>query len=210
MSIFGERLKQLRLKRGLTQDEFANKFLRSKSIISNYENGSRSPDIESLCDFADFFDVSTDYMLGRIENKTLSIEYLWDTVGLNEDSVKKLSALHEYSYVLNYLICHFKFEKLLSEFQGYAIQNDESTILEQEGIRATIDKISNKKDKDMLTQLLNLYDRGESNKRNVTHIITDMLADFQLWCSAEFSSNEFPDLDDVYDNITGDESAEDK
>ena len=37
----------------------------AESTISGYENGNRKPDYDTLNKFADFFDVSTDYLLGR-------------------------------------------------------------------------------------------------------------------------------------------------
>lgn len=70
---FGERLKEIRSKRGLSQARLADELGCSKSAISMYENGSRLPDFEMLEMLADFFNVDTDYLLGR-ENR--SVYYL--------------------------------------------------------------------------------------------------------------------------------------
>ena len=63
----GNRLRKLRQDKGLTQTELANIIGTKKTTISNYETGYSSPDYETLIKLADFFEVSTDYLLGRKE-----------------------------------------------------------------------------------------------------------------------------------------------
>jgi len=65
---FPKRLKELRESRKMTQQELANVFNISRSAITKYENGERSPDPETLQKFAEFFNVSVDYLLGRTDN----------------------------------------------------------------------------------------------------------------------------------------------
>ena len=65
MTNFASRFKKLRLKKGLTQRELALHFKTSKSNISRYENGYSLPAVESIIDYADFFNVSIDYLLGK-------------------------------------------------------------------------------------------------------------------------------------------------
>lgn len=67
MTKFKERLKELRNEKGLTQLQLASKLKVDFRTISNWENGVRKPDIEALVTIADYFDVSTDYLLGRID-----------------------------------------------------------------------------------------------------------------------------------------------
>lgn len=64
VSTFGERLNILRQKRGLTQQDLADYFHISNSSISSYETGTRIPDITFLKDIAEFFEVSSDYLIG--------------------------------------------------------------------------------------------------------------------------------------------------
>ena len=65
------RFKELRIQRGITQEEFRQDFnLRynrnyTPSAISLFENNKRVPEISALIDFADYFSVSLDYMLRR-------------------------------------------------------------------------------------------------------------------------------------------------
>ncbi|MCD5029078.1 helix-turn-helix domain-containing protein [Enterococcus asini] len=66
---FGERLKDLRKKRSLTQSQLGEKLNVTKASISGYENDTRSPDRETLVKIAEIFNVSTDYLLGRTDDK---------------------------------------------------------------------------------------------------------------------------------------------
>lgn len=76
---FSETLKELRKREELTQEELANKLEISKSAISMYENGNRTPDFETLEMFADFFNVNLSYLIGENE-KLLSPKISTDTV----------------------------------------------------------------------------------------------------------------------------------
>lgn len=65
MAKFGELLSELRQDHGMIQKELAKVLYVSDGTISNYENGVHYPDVEKLMDIADFFGVTTDYLLGR-------------------------------------------------------------------------------------------------------------------------------------------------
>ena len=67
MAVFGELMAELRQDRGLTQKELGKALSVSTGTISNYENGVHYPDLEKLVQLADYFQVSTDYLLGRRE-----------------------------------------------------------------------------------------------------------------------------------------------
>lgn len=75
--MLNNKLRMLREKLGLTQKEFANKFNMSDARYNQYETGKRQPDYDTLKNFADFFDVSIDYLLGRtsLENATIDDEF---------------------------------------------------------------------------------------------------------------------------------------
>lgn len=60
-----ERLKEVRKRHGLTQRALAAKINISQSTIAQYETGDRNPDPDTLKKIADFFGVTTDYLLGR-------------------------------------------------------------------------------------------------------------------------------------------------
>lgn len=69
MITLGERIKQLRDSKQLSQDELAKVFNLSQSTIAYYETNKKQPPLQTLQTIADFFHVSTDYLLGRTDNK---------------------------------------------------------------------------------------------------------------------------------------------
>ena len=66
-NMFCERLKELRIEKGVGQVELATKINVSKGIISLWENGLREPKLSNLIVLARFFEVSIDYLVG-LEN----------------------------------------------------------------------------------------------------------------------------------------------
>lgn len=62
------RLKELRKKRGISQLKLALDLHMSQNSISRYETGVRQADYATLIRFADYFDVSLDYLLERTDN----------------------------------------------------------------------------------------------------------------------------------------------
>ena len=73
-----DNIKKLRLARGINQVEFGKALGVSKQCVSNWENDNVMPSIEMLCKIADYFLVSTDYLLGRTEEKTIDVSDLTD------------------------------------------------------------------------------------------------------------------------------------
>ena len=59
------RLKELRIAKGMTQNELAKVIGYSSLSYARYEKGEREPYISTLCKLADYFNVSVDYLLGR-------------------------------------------------------------------------------------------------------------------------------------------------
>ncbi|AMA74192.1 MULTISPECIES: helix-turn-helix domain-containing protein [Aneurinibacillus] len=66
--MLGDRLKKLRQQKNLTQEEIAKHLNISRGTYAHYEINKRQPDFATLQKFADFFNVSTDYLLGRIDD----------------------------------------------------------------------------------------------------------------------------------------------
>ena len=62
------RLKFLREKRGISQVRLAIELNLSQNSISRYETGQREMDYSTLIKVADYFNVSTDYLLERTDN----------------------------------------------------------------------------------------------------------------------------------------------
>ena len=62
---FGDRLKELRKQKGLTQEQLAEIIGSTKQAISQYERKVRTPDPDVAGVLADYFNVSMDYMFGK-------------------------------------------------------------------------------------------------------------------------------------------------
>ena len=74
--MLGDNIRLLRSVRGISQVELGEKLNVSKQSISNWENGNIQPSIEMLMKIADFFSVSTDFLLSQKEgvpNKQLAL-----------------------------------------------------------------------------------------------------------------------------------------
>jgi repressor LexA len=65
----GDRLKELREERNMTQIELADILCIRNTSISRYETNEREPDSETLTNIAELFNVSTDYLLNRTPNR---------------------------------------------------------------------------------------------------------------------------------------------
>lgn len=63
------RLKELRIKKGLSQQKLATELHTNQNTISRYETGEREPGIVELIKIADYFHVSVDYLIGRTDEQ---------------------------------------------------------------------------------------------------------------------------------------------
>ena len=93
VATFGELLAELRQDKGLTQKQLGRVLSVSTGTISNYENGVHYPDLEKLVALADYFQVSTDYLLGR-ENSARTV-HISEAKELQDERIIRL--IHRYS-----------------------------------------------------------------------------------------------------------------
>jgi transcriptional regulator with XRE-family HTH domain len=68
MKQLGMRLRALREGIGLSQSKFADVIGSTQSSINRYENGQATPTVELLRKYADYFDVSMDYIFARCDD----------------------------------------------------------------------------------------------------------------------------------------------
>lgn len=68
MSNFTDRIQLLKINKKLLQKEIAEAVGISVRTYQRYETGERTPDTDTLIKLADYFDVSTDYLLGRTDD----------------------------------------------------------------------------------------------------------------------------------------------
>lgn len=70
--LIGKRLSNLRKEKELTQEEFSALINISRSTYAQYEINRREPDYEILKRIADFYGVTTDYLLGRTNKRNFT------------------------------------------------------------------------------------------------------------------------------------------
>lgn len=66
--IFGQRIKELRIKNNIMQKDIADKLNVDPRSIRQYESGSREPSFNVICFFSDLFNVSSDFLLGLTDD----------------------------------------------------------------------------------------------------------------------------------------------
>lgn len=71
--MFKLRIKELRESKGWSQKAMAEKFGCAQSTIGMWESGKNKPDIDTLSKLADFFNCSTDFLLGRVNDPNIEI-----------------------------------------------------------------------------------------------------------------------------------------
>ena len=70
MATYSERLVELRTEKGISQKVAALELGVSQALLSHYEKGIREFNMDFLCKVADYYGVTTDYILGRTQSRT--------------------------------------------------------------------------------------------------------------------------------------------
>lgn len=93
----GDKIAYLREKRGLTQEDLSNRLGISRASLSHYETNRRQPDYETLRNIANFFDISTDYLLGRTNDPHMEmdqdVQEFVDSLELADETILEKFAL---------------------------------------------------------------------------------------------------------------------
>lgn len=87
MNSLNDNIRKLRINFGLNQVEFAKEIGVSKQCVSNWENDNVLPSIEMLIKIADFFKVSTDFLLGITPLNTINVD------GLSEKEIAHITSV---------------------------------------------------------------------------------------------------------------------
>lgn len=103
---FKERLVLLRKELSLTQEEFAEKIGYTRTAVSAWEIGRNEPSNSDVIKIAEFFGVTTDYLLGKTEirnSEEANFKFAFhkdiDTEGLTDEDIKE--ALEIYRMIKN-------------------------------------------------------------------------------------------------------------
>lgn len=69
---FSVRLKELRTEKGYSQVKLSEELNISRRVVQTYESGAQEPTLSKLIAFADLFEVSLDYLVGRTDNPEIN------------------------------------------------------------------------------------------------------------------------------------------
>lgn len=120
--MFAKRLKELRNENQISQTELATALNISNRTISMYEQGNSEPNADILSKIANYFDVTTDYLIGITNSKKPANRVISDELNLSDEAIDILKELPltvayengiSLSDVLNAMITNPKFKKLL-------------------------------------------------------------------------------------------------
>ena len=114
-----ERLKDLRVERGLTLEQLAEQTGLSKSALGKYE-ADDFKDISpfSIVTLAKFYGVSTDYLLGMTETKNHPDTEL-DALHLSDDAIEVLKVGQFNHRLLSEMLCHKDFQRMMLDAEIY-------------------------------------------------------------------------------------------
>lgn len=118
---FPTAMRKLMAKNNIVQTELAERLGKSRQSISYYCDGSSSPDWETLVKIADFFDTSTDYLLGRTEDPHRQPSAI-DELGLSEEAVTGIRYCNNSGRIqgLNLLLGNYRFNRLVGEIGDFS------------------------------------------------------------------------------------------
>lgn len=127
---FGEILTSLREERGIYQKELAAILKVSVGTISNYENNVHFPDQEALIQLADYFGVTTDYLLGRTSYR-YNLELLNQEYAPGITLSDLINTMQNYNYQnMNSLLDYMELLQLRQRIEKAESSHEDSASLE--------------------------------------------------------------------------------
>lgn len=111
LSVFPERLRQLRAESDLTQRELARSLDISQQSINSWENGERKPKIEAITNIAEYFNVSPKYLIGETNNREIETIELEAEDKLFKATIKDLDLTPEQKEEFKESVYHFILRK---------------------------------------------------------------------------------------------------
>lgn len=109
-TLFPERLTELRERAKLSRQQLADKLGVSRASLEYYEKGKRTPDIDILYRLSDYFNVTSDYLIGRTDKigESTDVNAICEYTGLSGKAVKELNSRKLYNEdsikIINFLM----------------------------------------------------------------------------------------------------------
>ena len=101
--LIGQRIKDMRLEKGMSQQELGDLIGVTKVSVCGYENGTRTPSLETFCILADIFETTTDYLLGR-EVPIVNEETGKYVASVSKDDIEIINEIRHYPVLYSKLI----------------------------------------------------------------------------------------------------------
>ena len=101
--LIGKRIKDMRLEKGMSQQELGDLIGVTKVSVCGYENGTRTPSLETFCILADIFETTTDYLLGR-EVPIVNEETGKYVASVSKDDIEIINEIRHYPILYSKLI----------------------------------------------------------------------------------------------------------
>lgn len=179
-----ERLKDLRVERGLTLEQLSAETSISKSALGKYE-ADDFKDISpfSMVALAKFYGVSTDYLLGLTEQKNHPNTEL-DALHLGDDAISVLTSGNFNHRLLSEMICHKDFQRMMLDAEIYVDRIADMRITDMnavmEAVRQSVIKKKGNDQEDLYLRTLELAQVQEDEyfghvvSKDLTSILRDI------------------------------------
>lgn len=122
---FAIRLSELLDNKKMTATQLAKKIDKTPQAISQYKNGVNAPTVDALEKIADYFNTSTDFLLGRTDDPNVQHSII-DETGLSDSSVKALihlKSMQDSGYpflgIINSVLSHPELHDILFDIELY-------------------------------------------------------------------------------------------
>ena len=180
----GERLKDLRIEQGYTLEELAAQTGLSKAALGKYEtNESGDISLFAITKLADFYGVTTDYLLGLVENKNCPDAALAD-LHLSDEAIEMLKSGRINNRLFCELITHPEFPRLMADMEIYvdgmvSIQIRNLNALLESVRTSIVEKYAPKEDNTLRTLKAAQIDEDEYFARVVSNDVERILTDLK-------------------------------
>lgn len=206
--IFSTTLRNLMDENSTKQADLAKFCNVQRQSISQWQNGNTRPDINSLWKIAEFYHVSTDYLLGRtsVQTTDTNLRSVCDYTGLSEQAISKLKTYQkenksEWSMdVFNAMIENENFDTLFSLICQFATRPDHQ--VEYRYIRTSLYDIEESKAQNTLHDIMQDLQTGFQHRED-NRIAYQRI--FSLHETGKLSDEDYKQIEHEFDN--GDFSA---
>ena len=121
------RLREIRKKNGLKQEQLADKMRVALKTVQNWEQGKALPPFEVVIKLCDILQCDADYLIGRIDCQTHDNQFIQDWTGLNEETIEKLhnwkqcdDRRKKWCSFTSQIIDDSRYDQIMSEMTEYA------------------------------------------------------------------------------------------